>query len=100
MSVIMSRALPEIDGFKLSHRKLLYTMCKMNLLKGDRTKSANVVGQTMKLNCMAIWRFTKLWLDSQGAIIRFLHPLIDSKGNFGNISVRDMSFAVQLDIQR
>ena len=83
MSVIVSRAIPEIDGFKPAHRKLLFTMYKMGLLTGSRTKSANIVGQTMKLNPhgdMAIYetmvRLTRGY-DAQ------LHPFIDSKGNFG-----------------
>jgi DNA gyrase subunit A len=93
MSVILSRALPEIDGFKPSHRKLLYTMYKMNLLKGAKTKSANVVGQTMKLNPhgdQAI--YTTLVRLSRGNE-SLLHPYIDSKGNFGKVYSRDMSFA-------
>ncbi|MEA3423309.1 MAG: DNA topoisomerase (ATP-hydrolyzing) subunit A [Bacillota bacterium] len=93
MSVILSRALPEIDGFKPSHRKLLYTMYKMNLLKGVKTKSANIVGQTMKLNPhgdQAI--YTTLVRLSRGNE-SLLHPYIDSKGNFGKVYSRDMSFA-------
>ena len=81
MSVIVSRAIPEIDGFKPSHRKLLYTMYKMGLLTGHRTKSANVVGQTMKLNPhgdMAIYETMVRLTRGNEAL---LHPLIDSKGS-------------------
>lgn len=93
MSVIISRALPEIDGFKPSHRKILYTMYKMGLLNSSRTKSANVVGQTMKLNPhgdMAIYE-TLVRLSKGYEVL--LHPYIDSKGNFGKSYSRDMSFA-------
>lgn len=93
MSVIVSRAIPEIDGFKPSHRKLLYTMYKMNLLKGNRTKSANVVGQTMKLNPhgdMAIYETMVRLTKGHDAL---LHAYVDSKGNFGKTSSRDMRFA-------
>jgi len=93
MSVIISRAIPEIDGFKPSHRKLLYTMYKMGLLTGDRTKSANVVGQTMKLNPhgdMAIYETLVRLTRGNDAL---LHPYIDSKGNFGKQYSRDMRFA-------
>ncbi|NPE23509.1 DNA topoisomerase (ATP-hydrolyzing) subunit A [Fusibacter sp. A1] len=93
MSVIVSRAIPEIDGFKPSHRKLLYTMYKMGLLKGNRTKSANVVGQTMKLNPhgdMAIYETLVRLTRGHQAL---LHPYIDSKGNFGKANSRDMKFA-------
>ncbi|MDD4188667.1 MAG: DNA gyrase subunit A, partial [Eubacteriales bacterium] len=93
MSVIVSRALPEIDGFKPSHRKLLYTMYYMNLLKGGRTKSANVVGQTMKLNPhgdMAIYETLVRLTRGHEAL---LHAFIDSKGNFGKHYSRDMQFA-------
>src|ERR1035437_6971803 len=93
MSVIVSRAIPEIDGFKPSHRKLLYTMYKMGLLTGNRTKSANVVGQTMKLNPhgdMAIYETMVRLTRGNDAL---LHPYIDSKGNFGKQYSRDMSFA-------
>jgi len=93
MSVIVSRAIPEIDGLKPSHRKLLYTMYKMGLLKGGRTKSANVVGQTMKLNPhgdSAIYETLVRLTAGNGAL---LHPLIDSKGNFGKVYSRDMKFA-------
>lgn len=93
MSVIVSRAIPEIDGFKPSHRKLLYTMYKMGLLGGQRTKSANVVGQTMKLNPhgdMAIYETLVRLTEGHMAL---LHPLVDSKGNFGRQYSRDMAFA-------
>lgn len=93
MSVIVSRALPEIDGFKPSHRKLLYTMYKMGLLTGARTKSANIVGQTMKLNPhgdMAIYGTMVRLARGNEAL---LHPYVDSKGNFGKAYSRDMSFA-------
>ena len=93
MSVILSRALPEIDGFKPSHRKILYTMYKMGLQKGLRTKSANVVGQTMKLNPHggdAIYgALVRLSKDNES----LLYPFVDSKGNFGKVYSRDMSFA-------
>ncbi len=93
MSVIVSRAIPEIDGFKPSHRKLLYTMYDMGLLKGDRTKSTNVVGQTMKLNPhgdSAIYETLVRLTEGNGAL---LTPLIDSKGNFGKQYSRDMAYA-------
>jgi DNA gyrase subunit A len=93
MSVIVSRAIPEIDGFKPSHRKLLYTMYKMGLLKGNRTKSANVVGQTMKLNPhgdQAIYETLVRLTRGHEAV---LHPYIDSKGNFGKSTSRDMRYA-------
>lgn len=93
MSVIVSRAIPEIDGLKPSHRKLLYTMYKMGLLKGAKTKSANVVGQTMKLNPhgdMAIYE-TMVRLTTGNESL--LHPLVESKGNFGRVYSRDMKFA-------
>ena len=93
MSVIVSRALPEIDGFKPSHRKLLYTMYKMNLLTGNRTKSANVVGQTMKLNPHgdgAIYETMVRLSRGNGAL---LTPFVDSKGNFGKVFSRDMAYA-------
>ncbi|HEY8350542.1 MAG TPA: DNA topoisomerase (ATP-hydrolyzing) subunit A [Clostridia bacterium] len=93
MSVIVSRAIPEIDGFKPSHRKLLYTMYKMGLLTGNRTKSANVVGQTMKLNPhgdTAIYETMVRLTRGNGAL---LHPYIDSKGNMGRQYSRDMQFA-------
>ena len=93
MSVIISRAIPEIDGFKPSHRKLLYTMYQMKLLGGGRTKSANIVGQTMKLNPhgdAAIYDTMVRLSRGYGAL---LHPLVDSKGNFGKVYSRDMAWA-------
>lgn len=93
MSVIISRAIPEIDGFKPSHRKLLYTMDQMKLLTGGRTKSANVVGATMKLNPhgdAAIYETMVRLSRGYGAL---LHPLVDSKGNFGKVYSRDMAYA-------
>lgn len=93
MSVIISRAIPEIDGFKPSHRKLLYTMYKMGLIGGGRTKSANVVGQTMKLNPhgdAAIYETMVRLTEGHQAL---LHPLVDSKGNFGRQYSRDMAYA-------
>lgn len=93
MSVIVSRAIPEIDGFKPSHRKLLYTMYQMKLLSGNRTKSANVVGSTMKLNPhgdAAIYETMVRLSKGYGAL---LHPLVDSKGNFGKVYSRDMAYA-------
>lgn len=93
MSVIVSRAIPEIDGFKPAHRKLLYTMYKMGLLTGKRTKSANVVGQTMKLNPhgdAAIYETLVRLTRGNSAL---LHPYIDSKGNFGKQYSRDMAYA-------
>jgi len=93
MSVIMSRAIPEIDGFKPSHRKLLYTMYKMGLMTGARTKSANIVGQTMRLNPhgdSAIYETLVRLSKGYGAL---LTPFIDSKGNFGKTYSRDMAFA-------
>ena len=93
MSVIVSRAIPEIDGFKPSHRKLLYTMYQMHLLGGSRTKSANIVGPTMKLNPhgdAAIYDTMVRLSRGYGAL---LHPLVDSKGNFGKVYSRDMAWA-------
>ena len=93
MSVIVSRAIPEIDGFKPSHRKLLYTMYLMNLLKGDRTKSSNVVGQTMKLNPHgdgAIYETLVRLTEGNAAL---LVPFVDSKGNFGKQYSKDMAYA-------
>ena len=93
MSVIVSRAIPEIDGFKPSHRKLLYTMYKMGLLTGARTKSANIVGQTMRLNPhgdAAIYETMVRLSEGNQAL---LTPFIDSKGNFGKVYSRDMSYA-------
>ncbi len=93
MSVIMSRAIPEIDGFKPSHRKLLYTMYKMGLLTGARSKSANIVGATMKLNPhgdMAIYETMVRLTKGNEAL---LHPYVDSKGNFGKAYSKNMQFA-------
>ena len=93
MSVIVSRAIPEIDGFKPSHRKLLYTMYDMGLLTKARTKSANVVGATMKLNPhgdAAIYDTMVRLSRGYGAL---LHPFVDSKGNFGKVYSRDMAWA-------
>ena len=93
MSVIVSRALPEIDGFKPSHRKLLYTMYKQGLLKGLRMKSSAVVGATMKLNPHgdgAIYETMVRLTKGNGAL---LHPFVDSKGNFGKVGSRDMAYA-------
>lgn len=93
MSVIISRALPEIDGFKPSHRKLLYTMYKMGLLTGPRTKSANVVGQTMRLNPHGDQAIYETMVRLTRANESLLHPYVDSKGNFGKAYSRDMAFA-------
>lgn len=93
MSVIISRALPEIDGFKPSHRKLLYTMYTMGLLKGARTKSANVVGQTMRLNPHGDAAIYETLVRLTRANEALLHPFIDSKGSFGKQYSRDMAFA-------
>ncbi len=93
MSVIVSRALPEIDGFKPSHRKLLYTMYKMGLLTGARTKSANIVGQTMKLNPHGDIPIYETMVRLTRGNETLLHPYVDSKGNFGKAYSRDMSYA-------
>lgn len=93
MSVIISRALPEIDGFKPSHRKLLYTMYKMGLLNGARTKSANVVGQTMRLNPHGDAAIYETLVRLSRGNETLLHPYIDSKGNFGKSYSRDMAYA-------
>ena len=93
MSVIISRAIPEIDGFKPSHRKLLYTMYKMGLLGGSRTKSANVVGQTMKLNPHGDAAIYETMVRLTEGHMALLHPLVDSKGNFGRQYSRDMAYA-------
>ncbi|MDR0858379.1 MAG: topoisomerase IV [Oscillospiraceae bacterium] len=93
ISVIVSRAIPEIDGFKPSHRKLLYTMYKMGLLNGGRTKSANIVGQTMRLNPHGdgpIYETMVRLSQGNGAL---LNPFVDSKGNFGKVFSRDMAYA-------
>lgn len=93
MSVIISRALPEIDGFKPSHRKLLYTMYKMGLLNGARTKSANVVGQTMRLNPHGDSAIYETMVRLARGNEALLHPYVDSKGNFGKSYSRDMAYA-------
>ncbi|MDD6268558.1 MAG: DNA topoisomerase (ATP-hydrolyzing) subunit A [Oscillospiraceae bacterium] len=93
MSVIISRALPEIDGFKPSHRKLLYTMYKMGLLNGPRTKSANVVGQTMRLNPHGDSAIYETMVRLARGNEALLHPYVDSKGNFGKAYSRDMAYA-------
>ncbi len=93
MSVIVSRALPEIDGFKPSHRKLLYTMYKMGLLSGTRTKSANIVGQTMRLNPHGDAAIYETMVRLARGNEALLHPYVDSKGNFGKAYSRDMAYA-------
>ena len=93
MSVIMSRAIPEIDGFKPSHRKLLYTMYKMGLLSGGRTKSANIVGQTMRLNPHGDAAIYETMVRLSKGYEALLHPFVDSKGNFGKAYSRDMAYA-------
>ena len=93
MSVIVSRAIPEIDGFKPSHRKLLYTMYKMNLLTGTRTKSANIVGQTMRLNPHGDAAIYETMVRLAKGNEALLAPFIDSKGNFGKVYSRDMAYA-------
>lgn len=93
MSVIMSRAIPEIDGFKPSHRKLLYTMFKMGLLGEKRTKSANIVGQTMKLNPHGDSAIYETMVRLSRGYEALLHPYVDSKGNFGKFYSRDMACA-------
>lgn len=93
MSVILSRAIPEIDGFKPSHRKLLYTMYKMNLLGAARTKSANIVGQTMKLNPHGDSAIYDTMVRLSRGYEALLHPYVDSKGNFGKFYSRDMAWA-------
>ncbi|MGN1039576.1 MAG: DNA gyrase subunit A, partial [Oscillospiraceae bacterium] len=93
MSVILSRAIPEIDGFKPSHRKLLYTMYKMGLLTGSRTKSANVVGQTMRLNPHGDSAIYETMVRLSKGNESLLMPFIDSKGNFGKAYSRDMAYA-------
>ena len=93
MSVIVSRAIPEIDGFKPSHRKLLYTMFKMGLLTGGRTKSANIVGQTMKLNPHGDAAIYETMVRLSAGYQALLTPFVDSKGNFGKVYSRDMSYA-------
>ena len=93
MSVIVSRAIPEIDGFKPSHRKLLYTMYKMGLLTGGRTKSANIVGQTMRLNPHGDAAIYETMVRLARGNETLLHPFVDSKGNFGKVYSRDMAYA-------
>jgi len=93
MSVILSRAIPEIDGFKPSHRKLLYTMYKMGLLNGARTKSANIVGATMKLNPHGDSAIYDTMVRLSRGYEALLHPFVDSKGNFGKFYSRDMAWA-------
>lgn len=93
MSVILSRAIPEIDGFKPSHRKLLYTMYKMGLLNGARTKSANIVGATMKLNPHGDLAIYDTMVRLSRGYEALLHPYVDSKGNFGKFYSRDMAWA-------
>ena len=96
MSVIMSRAIPEIDGFKPSHRKLLYTMYKMGLLTGGRTKSANIVGATMKLNPHGDSAIYDTMVRLSRGYEALLHPYVDSKGNFGKFYSRDMAWAASI----
>ena len=93
MSVIVSRAIPEIDGFKPAHRKLLYTMYKMGLLTGSRTKSANIVGQTMRLNPHGDQAIYETMVRLAKGNESLLHPFVDSKGNFGKVYSRDMAYA-------
>ena len=93
MSVIVSRAIPEIDGFKPAHRKLLYTMHTMGLLKGSRTKSANIVGQTMRLNPHGDAAIYETMVRLSKGNEALLHPFVDSKGNFGKVYSRDMAYA-------
>ena len=93
MSVIVSRAIPEIDGFKPSHRKLLYTMYKMGLLKGKLTKSVNIVGQTMQLNPHGDAAIYETMVRLARGNESLLHPFVASKGNFGKVYSRDMAYA-------
>ena len=93
MSVIISRAIPEIDGFKPAHRKILYTMYKMGLMTGQRTKSANVVGQTMKLNPHGDQSIYDTLVRLSRGNESLLHPFIDSKGNFGKQYSSDAAYA-------
>ena len=93
LSVIVSRAIPEIDGFKPSHRKLLYTMYKMGLMSGGRTKSANVVGQTMHLNPHGDSAIYETMVRLTRGHEALLHPFVDSKGSFGKHYSRDMAYA-------
>ena len=99
MSVIISRAIPEIDGFKPAHRKLLYTMYKMGLLNGDRTKSTNVVGQTMKLNPHGDATIYETMVRLARGNEALLHPFVDSKGNFGKI-IQEIWLMLHQDIQK
>ena len=93
MSVNVSRAFPEIDGFKPSHRKLLYTMYKMGLLKGERQKSANIVGQTMKLNPHGDAAIYETMVRLATGNEALLAPFVESKGNFGKYYSGDLSYA-------
>ena len=93
VSVMVSRAIPEIDGFKPSHRKLLYTMYKMGLMTGHRTKSANIVGETMKLNPHGDMSIYETMVRLTRGNESLLHPFVDSKGSFGKQYSRDMAFA-------
>ena len=93
MSVILSRAIPEIDGFKPSHRKLLYMMYKMGLLNGGRTKSANIVGATMKLNPHGDSAIYDTMVRLSRGYEALLHPYVDSKGNFGKAYSKNMMYA-------
>jgi DNA gyrase subunit A len=93
MSVIVSRAIPEIDGFKPSHRKLLYTMYKMKLLNGQKVKSANIVGQTMQLNPHGNDAIYETMVRLTTAHEALLHPFVESKGSFGKHYSRDMAYA-------
>ncbi|MBS5481088.1 MAG: topoisomerase IV, partial [Clostridiales bacterium] len=93
MSVILSRAIPEIDGFKPAHRKLLYTMYKMGLLTGARTKSANIVGATMKLNPHGDAAIYETMVRLSRGYQALLHPYVDSKGNFGRAYSSEMEYA-------
>ena len=93
MSIIMSRAIPEIDGFKPSHRKILYTMYKMGLLTGNRSKSANIVGRTMQLNPHGDAAIYETMVRLSKGYEALLHPYVDSKGNFGKAYSRDMMWA-------
>ena len=95
MSVIISRAIPEIDGFKPSHRKLLYTMYKMGLISGNRTKSSNVVGQTMRLNPHGDAAIYETMVRLTRGNEALLCPFIDSKGSFGKV-YSDMAFAAAI----
>ena len=99
MSVIMSRAIPEIDGFKPSHRKLLYTMYKMGLLTGARTKSANIVGATMKLNPHGDAAIYETMVRLSRGYQALLHPFVDSKGNFGRAYSSDMEYLSLIHIE-